>query len=323
MSEKKLLFELHDFKVMSDSVYLVTDKPDPNAPTGFQDAGSSKLPSDGVGNVFQCPYKPTSKNSGVWDSGFWEYSPCYVNRNKGEVEVLVRNLKENVVEPYRKASGDPNALSHEHPEFFDKAMWSVEEGQSFRTSDPRDVVALYMALLSRELTPKHLKGDTTFADSAYFIIDINEKTKKRDEKASNMFEAIGSFEEMYKHEKPTLDKVLFYLGMNISEDAKIEAYRGLFQSFLQKASTNTEAFNKLMKDVGSEKGKDKLEIYYWLKTKEVNSNKINKSASGVLYYEESEIGADLKSAAENIANNPSLNDIKKEILFSGDEEEQD
>lgn len=32
---KKVLFELHDFKVMSDSIYLVVDKPDHNAPSAF------------------------------------------------------------------------------------------------------------------------------------------------------------------------------------------------------------------------------------------------------------------------------------------------
>lgn len=320
MSNKKELFELHGFKVMDNSIYLVADKRDYNAPTGFQEKGVTKLPSEGVGNTFHCPYKRTSATDGVWDSGFYEFSPCYDGRREDEVQKIVAHLNKNVAEPYRKAIGNPDALKESNHEFFDTHRWSVTEGQVFKTNNPVDRVALYFALLSKEVAPKERKDDSTFIDADYVIVDVNEKIKKRDEDASMLFEAIGMFEVLRKTDKDTLDKILYYLGRNISDDTGVEAYRGIFKAYLEASHANVESFLKLVKEADTEDGIAKLNIYYALKKKELKNTKVSKVASGVLYYEDTEIGADLKTAAANIAKNPNLREIKKEILFGEDED---
>lgn len=318
MSTKKTLFTLHGFEVKDDSIYLVADKVDHGAPTGFQVAGVTKLPSDGVANTFHCPYKRISATDGVWDSGFYELSPCYEGMDKSLVKERIKGLMANVVNPYRAAVGQEKALDEHNNEFYDSHFWSVEQNQVFKTNNPIDRVALYFALLNREVVPKDKKGDTSFADAGYLIIDVNERVKKRDEDASMQFQAIGVFEELYKSNKPKLDRILFYLGKNMAADTKVDAYRGMFRDYLEATATNVETFNKLVADSDSEAGMARLDIYYYLKSRDIRNPKVSKSPSGILFYEDTEIGVDLRSAAENIAKNPKLDHIKKEILFSED-----
>ena len=320
MEDKKILFTLQVFDEKDDSIYLVTDKVDHGAPTGFQTAGVTKLPSDGVATTFHCPYKRISATDGVWDSGLYPLSPCYEGMDEKIVDARVKGLMKNIVEPYRKAVGKTDALDEHNHEFFDKHNWSVEEGKVFKTKNPIDRVALYFALLNREVVPKEKKGDTSFSDAGYMIVDVNEKVKKRDADASMQFEAIGIFEELYKTDKQKLNKILYYLGKNMAADTKVEAYRGMFRDYLGASATNVEVFNKLVSESNSEAGLARLDIYYYLKNRDTRNPKVTKHSSGVLFYEDTEIGADLKTAAENIAKNPGLSKIKKEILFAEVEE---
>lgn len=323
MSEKKLLFELHGLKIMSDSIYLISNKRDFSAPTGFQERGTTKLPSDGVANTFHCPYKPISKTHGSWDTGFYELSPCYTGMNRDKVKIKVKGLVENIVKPYREAIGDNKALHEHNNEFFDTTKWTIQDDLVLRTSNPLDVVTLYFALMGREVVPKHLKGDSTFADAAYVVVDVNESVKKRDEDASNMFQAIGVFEELYKSDRARLDKILFYIGRNMSDDTKIESYRGMFKSYLEASPANVESFNNLVKASEKEQGLDELNIYYSLKSRDIRHPKVSKASSGSLYYEDREIGVDFKSAAKRISKDPEMSDIKREILLGGDIEEEE
>lgn len=322
MSDKKLLFELHGFKVMEDSIYLVADKMDYNAPTGLQEKGVTKLPSDGVGNTFQCPYKRTSSKDGIWDTGFYVHSPCYSGIPKAQTEVIVAALTKNIVEPYRALIGRDDALSQHDNEFFDSHMWMVEEGHIFKTNNPHDVLSLYFALRNREVVPKKLKGDSAFADAAYIIIDMDEKRKKSDEDASNMFKAIGVFEALYENDKSTLDMILYYVNRNMSADTDVSAYRGMFKAYLESSPANVESFNKLVADAKSETGMARLNIYHALKSRDIKNPKVSKGAAGTILYENTEVGVDLKSAAANIAKNPTLADIKRDILL-GDEDEEE
>jgi len=320
MSDKTLLFELHGFRVMSDSTYLVADKMDYNAPTGLQEKGVTKIPSDGVGNTFQCPYKKTSSKDGIWDTGFYEHSPCYSGRSKEEVKIIVKTLQKTVVDPYRSFIGKPEALQQHDNEFFDSHMWMVEEGQVFKTDNPEHVLALYFALRNRELVPKKLKGDSAFADAAYVIIDIGEKLKKRDEDASSMFKAIGVFEVLYANDQPKLDTILYYINRNMAEGTSVDAYRGMFKAYLESSPANIETFNKIVEESDSETGMAKLNIYYALKSRNIKNSKVSKGSAGTIFYESTEVGVDLKAAAENIAKRSDLADIKREILL-GDEDE--
>lgn len=315
MNSKKVLFELHGFQVLEDSIYLVADKMDYSAPTAFQEIGSTVLPSDGVATTYHCPYIAYSRTEGVWDTGFYELSPCYKNMSKDIVAKEVKALIQNVLTPYRKAIGNEKALDQHNHEHLDKAKWSVYKDKVFKTDDPMDVMALYFALRGREVVPKAKAGDSSFNAASYMIIDINQKIKKRDEDASNIFEAIGMFEVLYKTDKGLLDKILYYLGRAMSEDTTKTAYRGMFKAYLEASPANVNSFNKLVESSEKESEVAKLNIYHAIKSHEIKTPKLTKSPGGMILYDDIELGPDLKTAADRIAKHSDFADIKREILF--------
>lgn len=319
--ENKVLFELEGFKVRENSTYVVRDKEDLDAPSGFISAGVTKLPSDGVTESFQCRYKATSKTTGVWDTGFHIYSPCYEGLPMSEKEILVKSLVKNIVEPYRAATGDAEALSHSNEDFWLKTNFSVYTGQVFNTASPRDVVNLYFALLTRNLTPKGQEGNSKFNQSAFVVVDINKDVKRKDQKSANLFKAVGIFERMLSTDRQRLLAILNYSNLVVSEGIDDDAFRGLFDNHLRSGnnSRNVESFIDLVEETKTEKGLAKINIYLKLKELYRRGNKVTKSPNGIYHYEDTEIGPDLKSAATNISKTRKLTKIKKDILLSEEE----
>lgn len=320
---KELLFEVNGFQVFKDSIYVIRDKEDLNAPSGFIKAGVTKLPSDRITENFQCAYKMKSATTGVWDTGFYKYSPCYANMKVEEIEQQVSMLKKNVVKPYEKFIGEKKALDHNNDEFWNKKMFDVYTGKVFDMTNPEDVLALYFALRTRQVTPKEKKGDSSYKLSAYIIVDINKDVKRKDEKSSLLFDAIGKFEALYASDKKRLISSLNYLNLVVADDIERDSFRGLFNEWLnQRNGENVELFLKLVDETEEESGRAKVELYLKLKEGFVRGRVI-KNPNGVYYYDEHELGPDLKSAAQNIAKSKKLETVKKQLLFLNDEEDND
>lgn len=321
---KELLFEVNGFQVIKGSTYVIRDKEDLNAPSGFIKVGVTKLPSDRITETFQCAYKMKSANSGVWDTGFYEYSPCYSNTKSDEVERQVNLLKKTVVKPYEKFVGTKKVLDHNNDEFWNKKMFEVYTGQVFDTTNPEDLLALYFALRTRQVTPKEKKGDASYKMSSYIIVDINKDIKRKDEKSSMLFDAIGKFESLYMSDKKRLISSLNYLNLVVADDIEREAFRGLFNEWLnQRNGENVELFLSLVKETEEDSGRAKVELYLKLKEAFVRGGRVTKNPNGVYYYGEHELGPDLKSAAQNIAKSKELEPVKKALLFLNDEEDNE
>jgi len=328
--DNELLFEVEGFKVYKNSTYVVRDKEDLDAPSGFIDAGVTKLPSDGVGESFQCRYKRTSATTGIWDTGFHIYSPCYEHISSSEEKkLIVDQLMKNLVEPYRAATGDENALSHNNEEFWLKTNFQVYTGQVFNTASPKEAVELYFAVKTRNLTPKGQEGDSRFNQSAFVVVDINKDVKRKDEKSANFFKAVGIFERLLSGDKQRLFSVLSYSGMPVSQEIEDDAFRGMFDQHLRmdlrkgSSTKNIDIFIKTVEETETEEGKAKVDIYLKLKEAYQRSNKVTKNPNGVYYYEDREIGPDLKAAATNIAKTKDMESIKKDLLLLDEIENED
>jgi hypothetical protein len=322
MSQKgNLIFEVDGFKVFKDSIYVVRDKEDLSAPSGFISVGVTKLPSDGVGESFQCKYVQKTAKTGVWDTGFHSYSPCYQGVPKEIVEDKVRRLQSNVVEPYRQAIGSENALNHSDDEFWSSLNFHIYTGQVFNTDSPEDVLTLYFALLTKQLTPKGLEGDSRYNNSSYVCLDITEDVKKKDEKASKKFRAVGVFENLLNTDKPRLVEMLNYLNLVVSPEIEPDAFRGVFDQYLSSGEgfKNVDTFLILIEETNDEIGRAKISLYIKLKEAYSRNNKVTKNTNGIYFYENTEIGPDLKAAASNIAKTADLKDIKRELLLEDED----
>lgn len=318
MSKKSnLLFEVDGFNVYRDSIYVVRDKEDLSAPSGFIVAGVTKLPSDGVGESFQCKYVQKSAKTGVWDTGFHEYSPCYAGLDKEIVKDKLKRLQENVVEPYRQSVGNSNALNHSDDEFWSGLNFHIYAGQVFNTDSPEDVLTLYFALLTKQLTPKGQEGDSRYGNSSYVCLDITQDVKKKDERSAKKFRAVGLFENLLLTDRPRLIAMLNYINLVISPEIEDDSFRGIFDQFLSSGEglKNIDTFLRLVEETSDDVGRAKVSIYIKLKEAFSRNNKVTKNPNGIYYYEDQEIGPDLKAAATNIARTEELKDIKKELLL--------
>jgi hypothetical protein len=320
-SKGNLLFDVDGFNVYRDSIYVVRDKEDLSAPSGFIQAGVTKLPSDGIKEMFQCRYIQKSAKTGVWDTGFYEYSPCYAGIQKEIIQDKIKRLQENVIEPYKQSVGNPNALNHGDDEFWSGLNFSIYTGQVFNTENPEDVLTLYFALLTKQLTPKGLEGDSRYSNSAYVCLDITEDTKKKDERSSKKFRAVGIFENLLNTDKPRLVAMLNYANLVVSPEIENDAFRGLFDQYLSTGEgfKNIDTFLRLVDETSDDVGRSKVAIYIKLKESYSRNNKVTKNPNGVFYYEDQEIGPDLKAAATNIARTEELKDVKKALLLENED----
>lgn len=329
MAKKEIsteLFTINGFTVRENSSYVIQDKRDMDAPTGYiqYKGGVSKLPSKGVSESFQVRFAPTdaSGKQGVWDTGFDEFSPCYADLPNDEARAISRGLVKSVLEPYRKAVGNPNAfekIAGDHS-FFDSLNFKIYTGKTYNTNNVKDRLELYFGLRTGQLTPKGQEGNTKFNDSSYVILDIENKTRANNEKAIEKFKAVGSFTGMLNTDKVRLMAVLRYMNINTTPNIDDLTLIGMFNDKLEQSGNDVAySFNKLVEETNEQAGLDKVIIYS--KLRDTNTRgKLEKSTSGVYFYDGVEIGADLKNAAAAIAKESKLIQVKKALLFLDDED---
>ncbi|PZU17884.1 MAG: hypothetical protein DI622_10245 [Chryseobacterium sp.] len=163
----KVIIEVNGLKIKENSLYKVVDKPDLNAVDGLREHGSTKVPLEFMGNSVQCRYDVANR---VFDTGFYTQSPCYSNMDRELREQRVRTLREKLVDPYELVHGI-GKLDNKNEEFWLEYEYTVFEGKIFNTEDVNDLLALYIAMLGFELTPKELNGDPRFRNAQFCIED--------------------------------------------------------------------------------------------------------------------------------------------------------
>lgn len=317
MSKRKL-FEVEGFPVMSGTRYVITDRLDHDAPSGFIDKGVTKLPSDGVTETFGCPFRATGTDGeGLWDTGFYPDSPCYMAISSTESEKEVEGLRKNLFERYGKYIGGVDKLDHQNNEFWDKKTFKVHSGQSLTTDKIEDLMTIYFALRQRKVVPKGKEGEAKYRGTSYHILDVNQSVKRRDEKAVKNFEAVGTFHGMLKSDKRTLVSILSYMDINVSEDTKDSALIGMFQSYVENSEATIDRFNKVVDMAEDEQGRQIIEVFLALKERG-RKGKLQRE-NNVYYYEGTELGADLKTAAEKVVKDKSLEELKNSIILGDDD----
>lgn len=310
------LFTVAGFEVKEGGSYMIKDKKDLNAPIGFVKEGISKVPGNGIAETFHCNYISENVNTpGVWDSGFFAYSPCYRGQPSEAVNKEIENLMKNVVEPYQKAVGKPDALLTQENEFWESLRFEIHTKKIFNVDSPQSRLELYFALRSYQAAPMDKQLEGKYRNASYVVQDSTHIVKKEHVKSNELFKTIGLFMKMYETQKPLLFLILNYMGLTVSEEIDEETLVGMFKEFLDTSFELQSKFISLCKESEKEAGKAKFDIYKKLQKIAGRGGKLVKAPSGTFFYDEQEIGPDLKSAAENISKVSELDDVKKAILF--------
>ena len=312
-TKKETLIEINGLVIKTNSIYKVIHKPDSNAPDGFIKEGATKLPSVGIGNTISCRFITLNKakGTGIYDTGFYDESPCYSTKDSNAVRRQIETLKEHIVVPYEKKYGK-GVLSHQNLEFWDSFGVDLYEGRYFVTSNIDDLIALYIAMTSYQLTPKGKEGDPKYSNAQYCVEDKEKVQTIKSERANLLVESISNFGAL-KENRNTLLNTLRYLDLiGVSDKIDDSSLNSLFYEWLNKNEENPKKFDKVYTMLNDEKTSEVINLYS-IVSKLATKNVI-KRISGNYYYNDELLGADLKTAAFNLNSKKELEETKIRLI---------
>ena len=305
------------FVIKSNTLYTVLPKPDPNAPDGFKEHGTTKIIHPEVGNVVSAPFDIAM---GVWDTGFYDYSPCLKNLDEKEAEKFVKQVNEVIVKPVEKIKGE-GVLDHKASnKFFDDFVISLYNKVAFNTADPLQLLGLYLAILGKELCPREHLGSPEFRDAAFQVVNKEKEFNAKEEIKINNTKAIGKFYTLLNSDKKKLDIILKYLGISSTVIQDENTFISVFTRFLedkQDGYRNSKIFIDTLDKFSSKEGEEELYIYQTLH--ELYDKKILKLHKQEYFLREHNLGNSIKHAATYAAAKPEIKRMIAEL--SADEEE--
>ena len=314
MKEQEVIITIDGFEIRTNSLYQLINKPDPDAPDGYVEAGTTKLPSLGNGNTVACRYIGSVNNtgSGMYDTGLFEMSPMFATRNKTEVKEIVRKLQEYLITPYEASHGE-GLLDNKNIDFWDHYGVNLYERRMFNTAHPEDLLDLWLALTSYQVVPKGKEGDPKYKFADYCVVD-NEKVRDVKEERANLFmEAASQFGMLLAQNKKLLLGVLRYSSIagvtSASNDANI---RAIFHEWLKESHENGKLFLKYTEFTSTEDGREIVLMYS--KLIDLMHKKVVKKNEDGIVYQHDLLGRDLKEAANNLVKNKDYEELYITLL---------
>lgn len=310
-----VLFEMHGISIRKDRRYIIIDKPDNQAPSGFVKAGATKLPSAGVNDVFPFGYNTESE---TWDTGFYAQSACYRNLPQDQRELLAKTRTENILKPFVESKGysDMTMFSQNNNTFWDNYMIRVGRKDVFDTTIPQHVMDLYGALLTRHICPEDKKNHPDFKQAAYIVVDVEKNVQLEHQIVNKTYEAREFLSELQNQNPKAAVAVLTYVGTKLGDNADATTIRMTFENKIAGDLNKVESFLEVAKKYNSEPGfEDIVHIYHALSDRTKAAKNVARQKTGMLTFQGIEIGPDLKTAARNIAIQHDLEEIKDKILM--------
>lgn len=307
----EVIVVLDGLAIKTNSLYQIQNKPDPNAPSGFVEEGTTKLPSIGIGETIPCRFVESSKNTGagIFDTGLFPQSPMYATRDKREVEEIIGKLNTFIVEPYERLHGE-GILDHKNIEFWSSYGVNLYEKRMFNTSNPTDLLDLLIAVTSFNLTPKGQEGHPKYRGSAYIVVDKDNARSIDSTRANDFIDAVSGFGTLLSTNRTLLLGILRYAGLQgVTKDIKDDTLKPLFNDWVKSSNENTKTFLSYVARTEKSEGRDEIMLFSKLYDLALKHT-IKKDPMGSYYYNDTTLGTDLKSAAKNLAYNPELEEIK-------------
>lgn len=295
---------VHGFEIKPNTIYQVIPKPDEDAPDGFRKHRTTKVLSPRIGETVGCVKNATTN---TWDTGFYEYSPCYKHLPLEQREEEVKNRVKNIKEPVENLRGGTDRLSHTNDEFWDEYSFELRDRVIFNTAEPEELLNLYMALLHRTLAPKEMASDTAFREAKYCVVNKEEVIDRKLTQELNYNKAIGSFWTMLSINKPKLINVLAYLGIHADENTTEASLNNAVTNFLKNPHSgdqNVEIFLKTFEMARTDEGYKEISLFKDLK--DLAKKGVVTKEGGVYTIAGQPLGATFNIAAKVVAKDQKL-----------------
>lgn len=300
-----------DFVIKSNTIYTVLPKPDPNAPDAFREHGTTKIIHPDISNTVGAPY---SEEMGVWDTGFYKFSPCLAGMNAQEKEDFVKIVNEHIVQPIEEIKGQ-GVLDHKNNKFYDDFVITLYNKVSFNTEDPFQLLGLYFSVLSKQLCPKQHLGNPNFKFAAYQVVNREKEISNKEQISIDKTKAVGEFYKMLNSNKTKLENILNYLNISSTVIEDEDTFITIFNRYLedrQDGYRNGKLFLDTLEKFNTKSGEEELYIYKALDTL-YGLGKL-KLIKQEYYLNDFNLGSSLKIAAMTAVNNPNIKKLITELM---------
>ena len=306
-----------DFIIKSDTIYTVIPKPDPNAPDGFKEHGTTKLIHPDVTNTVAAPF---DVDMGVWDTGFYTYSPCLKGMSEEEKKSHVDSVNKHIVEKVELIKGKGVLRHGADNNFFDDFPITLYNKVSFNTAEPLQLLMLYLVVLGRDLAPKEYVGHPLFKKAAYQVVNREKEISNKQQIEIDKSKAIGKFHGLLNSDRDKLAIILSYLGISNTSIEDDDTFITVFTRFLNDKDDgyrNSKIFLDTITKFSDKDGEEELYIFKALQ--ELSAKGDLKVFKQEYYLGEHNLGNSIKHAAMYASSKP---DIKKLIMETQAEDEE-
>jgi hypothetical protein len=255
-------FKVANTEIIIGQTYEVVPKKDANAPSGFQQYGTTKLLMEGIKEVRGISYNETMQ---VWDTGFEYDSFCNKHIKEAEKKALVDTYNKLVKEPYekfRRISAD-----HVNDDFWKSYMYEIWTGKTFDTTNAKDLFDLFHALKQGKLCEVGEKDPELQRAAKYCIKNREKVISLQEQKAENKMEAYFKFStslDALKSEDDDLYTILEWLQIpNVRGADKQTLKRTVLKMFENEklGNDNVERFLGAYDYIKSKEGKEEMELF--------------------------------------------------------------
>lgn len=312
-----VILKIYDFEIKKDTLYEIKEKLDTSAPDGFKEYNTTKVLSDTVVDTF--PGAVFDIERGIWDTGLYPTSNSFMRAIQVEGRTAaLKSIRENIIRPIEAEKGD-NILDQNsnNNKFWDSFRIDLQRGKVFDTSKAEDLLKLYLLLIHRRVTPKHMESHPEFKQpiSMYCIVDKDSSVSREAEKEMRQAKASALFYNLLGTNREGLIRVLDYLGIsatNATEDAVLYTIFGNFIKSKEDKFQNDKIFIETVERYQTEEGEE--EIYIHSKLKELYIKGKVKNKKGEIWIDDVFVESGWKNAARKVKEDKELKQIFTGLL---------
>jgi hypothetical protein len=312
-----VILNIYDFQIKKDTLYEIKEKLDTSAPDGFKEFNTTKVLSDTVVDTF--PGAVFDRERGIWDTGLYPTSSSFMRAIPADLRVAaLRSIKENIIKPIEAEKG-VDILDHtaNNNQFWDSFRIDLQRGKIFDTAKAEDLLRLYLLLIHRRVTPKHMESHPEFKQpiSMYCIVDKDSSVSREAEREMRQAKASALFYNLLGSDREGLIRVLDYLGIsanNGTEDGVLYTVFGNFIKSKEDKFQNDKVFIDTVERYQTEAGEE--EIYIHSKLKEFYLKGKVKNKKGEIWLDDVFVESGWKNAARKIKEDKELKQLFTTLL---------
>lgn len=306
------ILRIYDFDIKKDTLYEIKEKLDTSAPDGFKEYNTTKVLSDTVVDTF--PGAIFDKERGIWDTGLYPTSGAFMRAIPVELrDSSLKAIKENIVDKIEAEKGE-GVLDHtsKNNDFWDNFRIELHRGKLFDTSKAEDLLRLYLIMIHKRVTPKHMESHPEFKQpiSMYCIVDKDSSVSREAEKEMRQAKASALFYNMVSADKQGLIQILDYLGINATETTDESVLYTVFGNFVKSKEDkfqNDKIFIDTVEKYQTETGAE--EIYIHAKLKQLYVKGKVKLKKGEVWMDDIYVDNNWKNAARKIKDDKELKQV--------------